>query len=226
MKITFLGTGAADWPMEKPVGTTEYRRLSSVIIDDTLLIDPGPQVISALHELGKNIQGVKYIINTHKHEDHFCQATVGELECLGASFAELHPGDVKQMGKYTVKAYQGNHSTCEEIVHFIITDGECAVFYGLDGAWLMYDEVEAIKKHTPDLAIIDATVGNIPGDYRIFEHNNLNMVLEMKKTLEPYIKRVCISHMARTLHTDHVTLSGEMNQYQIITAYDGLEINI
>lgn len=100
------------------------------------------------------------------------------------------------------------------------------MFYGLDGAWLLYDEIQAIKKFMPDFAVFDATIGDIDGDYRIFEHNNLNMVLEMKKSLENYIGRFCISHMARTLHTDHETLSEKMKKHNIITAYDGLEIEI
>ena len=52
------------------------------------------------------------------------------------------------------------------------------------------------------------------------------MVLEMQKTLKPYIKQFCISHMALTLHADHKTLAEKMKQYDIITAYDGLEIEI
>ena len=38
MKITFLGTGAADWPMERVEGMTEFRRFSSALIDDVLLL--------------------------------------------------------------------------------------------------------------------------------------------------------------------------------------------
>ena len=39
-----------------------------------------------------------------------------------------------------------------------------------------------------DLGIFDATIGFVDGDVRVFEHNNLNMVIEMKKTLEKNIK--------------------------------------
>ncbi len=226
MKITFLGTGAADWPIEKTENMTEFRRLSSVLIDDTLLIDPGPQVFDALNEYGKDPQNIKYIINTHKHFDHFCGETVSGLEANGAKFSTLLGGDVKNIGDYTVCAYSANHSTCKNTVHFIITDGERTLFYGLDGAWLLYDEVQAIKEYKPDFAVFDATVGDIDGDYRVFEHNNLNMVLEMKKSLKNYIGKFCISHMARKLHTDHKTLNEKMKQCNIIAAYDGLEIEI
>ena len=226
MKITFLGTGAADWPLEKPDEWVEFRRFSSVLIDDTLLIDPGPQVLEALDDMGKSPEKIQYILNTHNHSDHFSAETVSRLEASGATFIPLAAGDVENFGKYTVRAYKANHATCGNPVHFMISDGERTVFYGLDGAWLLYDEVQAIKKYTPDYAVLDATVGACDGDYRIFEHNNLNMVLEMRKTLQPYIKKFCISHMAYTLHTDHETLCNTMKDYDIEVAYDGLETEI
>ena len=43
MKITFLGTGASDWSPKKPE-TEEHRWLSQVLINNDLLIDPGPSV--------------------------------------------------------------------------------------------------------------------------------------------------------------------------------------
>lgn len=226
MKITFLGSGAADWPIEKSEDMAEFRRLSSALIDDVLLIDPGPQVIETLTESGRNVKNIQYIINTHKHFDHFCVQTLHDLEANGATFYDFSDGEIKTIGDYTVSAYKANHSTCKDAVHFIITNGEKTLFYGLDGAWLLYDEIQAIQEYKPDFAVFDATIGDIYGDYRIFEHNNLNMVLEMKKSLENYIGRFCISHMARTLHTDHKTLSKRMAEYNIITAYDGLEIEI
>ncbi len=224
MKITFLGTGAADWPAEKPKDATEYRRCSSVLIDDVLLVDPGPQVIDALSEFDINSHRIKYIINTHRHSDHFCLETVKHLVSLNAAFYEFSEGESKKIGNYTVNAYKGNHSTCEKTVHFIIRDGPDTLFYGLDGAWLLYEEFEAIKEHKPDLAVFDATIGDADGDYRVFEHNNLNMIIEMKKSLDPYVKKFCITHMARTLHTDHSELCKKMKKHNIIVAHDGLNI--
>ncbi len=226
MKILFLGTGAADWPSKRTDNMTEYRRLSSAIIDRTILIDPGPQVIEALNEYSINPMEIKYIINTHKHSDHYSEKTVKELEKSTAVFVEIKVGDVLRLGDYIIYSYKANHSTCDEAMHFIITDSKSTIFYGLDGAWIMYDEVEGIKLHTPDLAVLDATIGFINGDYRIFEHNNLSMVLEMKKSLSKYIRKFCISHMAYTLHTNHDILSDAMTKENILVAYDGFEIEV
>ncbi len=226
MKLLFLGTGAADWPLERPDGCEEFRRMSAALIDGTLLIDPGPQAPDALAEYGQELSAVKYVINTHRHSDHFDEATVAALQAGGAVLTDFAPGEKKQLGRYTVWAYAGNHATCEGTVHFLISDGDSTLFYGLDGAWLLYDEAQAVIAARPALAVLDGTVGFLDGDYRIFEHNNLNMVLEMQKTLAPYVGRFCISHMARTLHTDHAALSAAMAAHGIITAYDGLELTV
>ncbi len=227
MKLFFLGTGAADWPLQKPADYTEFRRLSSALVDDVLLIDPGPQVPESLETHGKDVNKIRYIINTHEHGDHFNQDTVAYLAQRGAAFITFLPGETKQVGPYAVTALQGNHGTCRNTLHYIIEDeAGRRLFYGLDGAWLLYDEVAAIKKNGVDYALLDATIGDVPGDYRIFEHNNLNMVLEMQKTLAPYVRRFGISHLARTLHTDHETLVQTMAPYQIDVAHDGLEITI
>ena len=221
MNIMFLGTGAADWNIDEHKDMKGFRRNSSALIDDCFLIDPGPNVLDALSEFGKKVENIKYIINTHKHSDHYCEKTVSKLK--NATFFEMTVGNIKKIGKYTVTPFEANHSTCDGAMHFIISDGEKRLFYGLDGAWLLYDEVSAIKSAMVDFAVLDATIGNIQGDFRIFEHNNLSMVLEMKQTLNPYIKRFCISHMARTLHDPQEVIEAEMKQYDIEVAYDGYE---
>lgn len=224
MKITFLGTGAADWNFQKHRDIEGFRRNSSLLIDDRLLIDPGADVPDALQSFNKSRDKIKYIINTHRHSDHYSEDTVRGLS--NALFCPMKAGDVQTFGGYTVTALRANHSTCDEAVHFIISDGDKKLFYGLDGAWLMYDEISAIKSYGIDVAVLDATVGDVPGDYRIFEHNNLNMVVEIKNSLDKYIDRFFISHLARTLHTSHGELVERMKPHGVEVAFDGCEIEI
>lgn len=219
MKITFLGTGAADWNFDEHGSMPEYRRNSSALIDGILLIDPGPDVLNALETFSIDKNKIKYIINTHSHSDHYCKDTVDALS--NAEFFTMRDGEEKEIGSYTISAYKANHSTCDDAVHFIIENNGKKLFYGLDGAWLMYDEIQAIKSKKPDYAVLDATIGNVPGDYRIFEHNNLNMVLEMRLSLMDYVKKFCISHMARTLHGTQKELETDMAPFNIDVAYDG-----
>lgn len=81
MKIQFLGTGAAEgipamfcdcelceYVREKK--GREIRHRASVIINDELIIDLGPDVFSVSAELGMNLKCVNYILLTHSHLDH------------------------------------------------------------------------------------------------------------------------------------------------------------
>lgn len=222
MQIKFLGTGAADWP-EKRTTETFFRRLSSTLIDGVLLIDPGPCVPDALEEYG--ISGIKYVLNTHRHSDHFNEDTLKMLVDNGAEFVEIPQGATIKVGKYNITALKGNHSTAEDCTHYIIDDGSKKIFYGLDGAWLLYAEYTAIREMGIDLAILDGTTG-MEGDIRIFEHNDLNMVITMKKTLKEHVKRFMITHLARTLHKEHQLVVKDLAPHGIEVAYDGLEVEV
>ena len=224
MKIRFLGTGAADWNAAVDGNNKEYRRNASALVDGWLLIDPGPCVPEARETFGIDPGGIKRVINTHRHSDHYCQKTMDFLQETGARFVSFEAGERKKIRGYTVSAYAANHGTCTGAVHFMIDDGTSRLFYGLDGAWLLYKEIQAIRRKHVDLAVLDATVGEVSGDYRIFEHNDLKMVREMKSSLEAYVDHFVISHMVKTLHTGHEKLSARMEKDGITAAYDGLEI--
>ncbi len=62
------------------------------------------------------------------------------------------------------------------------------------------------------------------GDFRIFEHNSIAMVEIMCQTLAPYSDQFFVSHMARTLHTDHETLRKRLAPAGIVPAYDDMEV--
>lgn len=222
MKLTFLGTGSADWKPSDKDTRADYRRNTSLLIDDTLLIDPGPTVLDGMQFANKSPDGVRFILNTHKHSDHYSIATVNALE--NATLVPMRAGEVKAVGKYTVTALPANHAV--STVHFLISDGERTLFYGLDGAWLLYEEFEAIKKAGVDLAILDATLGDGSGDYRVFEHNSLTMVRELKASLAPYVKRFLITHVSKNLSHPHDELVALVKPHGIEVAFDGMEIVI
>ena len=126
--------------------------------------------ISKKNILGFDISKIKYILNTHNHDDHFNQNTVDYLTSQGAKLIKAEPNMAISLGEYSILPLKGNHSV--PVCHFIIEHNGKRMFYGLDGAWLLYEEIDAIWTRGVDLAVFDATVGFIDGDYRIFEHNN------------------------------------------------------
>ena len=224
MKLRFLGTGAADWKAV-PESFPGYRYFSSALVDGELLIDPGPDVFLSAERYGIDLGGVKHVVNTHRHADHFSEDTLRVLLGKGAVFHPFTAGESKQISRYRVSAFAANHGTCGGTVHFLIDDGSKKLYYALDGAWLLYNEYEVLKQGA-DLIVMDATIGDVPGDYRIFEHNDLNMVKEMRETLKPFVRRFTVSHMALTLHGSHEDLSDALLPYGILAARDGLELEL
>ena len=73
MKLTFLGTGAADW--EQPDESGMIRRFSSALLDGILMLDAPA---TALELLAPDAL-VQDVCLTHGHRDHFCLDTLKEL---------------------------------------------------------------------------------------------------------------------------------------------------
>ena len=98
MKIEFLGTGAADWKIEKRKEGEFWRRCSSVLINDELLIDPGPHIFDYAEKTGRSdiFGGVKAMILTHSHSDHLNVATACRIhELTGAILYGYKTADYK-----------------------------------------------------------------------------------------------------------------------------------
>jgi hypothetical protein len=233
MKIHFLGTGAADWDINNPSGDINFRRFSSVLVDDCLLIDPGPCIFEFAETFKhpKLFALLKDVICTHKHADHFNQDNLNRLlgESANARFHEIDAFAKLDTDNHVIYSYPANHGTAVSPKNYVVESKVSGkrFFYGLDGAWILYDVYKALLEFGHlDLMVFDATIGNIEGDYRIFEHNNLTMIKEMSKTFRKICSNFIISHMARTLHASHEELEKDMGKYGIMVAHDNMIINI
>ncbi len=224
MKLLFLGTGAADWSLDVQ-NDPEYRRFSSTLIDEVLLIDPGPHVLNAIEVFNVDIKRIKYVINTHRHSDHYNADTLKTLEENGAEFIDFKAGDKKQIGNYFIEAYQGNHGKIET-VHFFISNGGKMLFYGLDGSWLMPDESYGLYTKNVDYAVLDATLGDERGDVRIIEHNDIGMVREIILAYSGKVKRFCLNHMARQFFPTREVSETIAKSLDVDITHDGMEVEI
>ena len=86
-----------------------------------------------------------------------------------------------------------------------------------------------MKKYKFDLIVLDGTLGDAEGDYRIFEHNNLTMIREIAATIRnvDILKengKIMISHMSRYSHKEHDELQKKLDEFDVVAAYDGMEI--
>ncbi len=155
--VRFLGTGAADWNGKDERG--ELRRLSSVLLDNRILIDFTPSDADMLPAGFKQPNAVFY---THSHSDHYnAKAAIGTLhasvvyvgdtwlERAKADFAAaaselgeqapkvigLAIGQRTRCGDITVTALPGNHATNddnEQTLIYLIEKGFVRVLYATD----------------------------------------------------------------------------------------------
>lgn len=90
MELLFLGTGAADWSPKHKTDNGLYRRVSSALVNDDLLIDPGPSIYEFAEDCGSPdlYKNVKNVILTHSHSDHFNAQTL--IRLTKESKNELH----------------------------------------------------------------------------------------------------------------------------------------
>jgi phosphoribosyl 1,2-cyclic phosphate phosphodiesterase len=81
VKITFLGTSAANAYPEpfcrcdncrraQALGGPSLRKRSAALINDDLLVDLGPDIMSASQMHGAPLTKVRYCLQTHAHADH------------------------------------------------------------------------------------------------------------------------------------------------------------
>ncbi len=82
MRVTFLGTAAATaMPLPfcncricmeaKKLKGKNLRKRASVVINDDLLIDLGPDSINSCYQYDIDLSKIKYLLQTHAHSDHF-----------------------------------------------------------------------------------------------------------------------------------------------------------
>ena len=232
MKLLFLGTGAADWKYENDKDNPEYRRNSSLLINDDLLIDPGPCIFEFEQSFGyKNLySGLKNVVVTHKHGDHYNEDNLSRLGLPLTEFTLFEPTEV---GNYIITALPANHETVQNPTHLIIEEKSTGkrIFYGLDGAWLPYLTAKYLRRQQFDMMLFDATFdthqdeNGVLGDY-LFEHNNLEMV----ETLCNLFKNNCglfyISHMSKNFHRGHNDLAQYMAKWGVKVAFDNLVVEV
>ncbi len=253
MHLRFLGTGAADF---SPLLETELRdrldvnarRSSSVLIEGRFLIDCGPHVLDSMGIQGLDAAAVTDLFLTHLHSDHcdwdnirrlaaetrqplriWCREDAPVEEIPGARLCPLQIGQTVETGGLTVTALEANHTSFP--LHYDLEYDGKRLFYGCDGAWILYDTFYAIRGRRFDMMILDATVGDYAGDFRVAEHNSLPMLRLMAASFRSQgvvapDGQIWLSHIARTLHKPHDELVEQAAADRFLVARDGLEVEI
>ena len=159
LRVRFLGTGAADW--KGPDDRGEHRRLSSILIDNRILIDFTPSDTDMLPE-GCRPECIFY---THSHGDHCHPEALLELgvpvahlgktwinrawklfteasEKTGRPVPELVPlsvGETIVSGDICITPLPANHAVndTEQALIYLIEKGPTRIIYATDTGGIM-----------------------------------------------------------------------------------------
>ena len=182
LRVRFLGTGAADW--KGPDERGEHRRLSSVLLDNRILIDFTPTDADMLPEGCKP----ECIFYTHSHSDHYnpeallnlgvptaylgktwnSKAWKGFADAsakTGLPVPEIVPlaiGETVVCGDIAITALPANHAidATEQALIYLIEKGPARILYATDTGGIMGVAARIsgidphVKKGTPITGLI------------------------------------------------------------------------
>ena len=192
MRITMLGSGSSDgWPnpwcsCRSCASAAEQRVVrgqTSVLIDDRLLVDIGPEAPRAALRQGRSLASVAAVLVTHGHLDHhFPQAwvwrgwsadprpltVVAPLRVLEAASFDptvtalpVTPGDVVEVAGYTVRVLSAEHPAPAVLYDITGPDG-ARLLYATDTGVLPPATVEATTGRAYDVVLLELTGTPIP----------------------------------------------------------------
>lgn len=252
MKVKLLGTGAADFlPSLKDTNrftiNIEIRRSTVTLVDEGLLIDCGPHLLDEIELFGGDIDKMDNILLTHYHSDHINKDILKEFAIKRGKPVTLWYNKVIEMPEiegvilkpidlfteydiagYKVTALPANHNF--GAVHFTI-EKDKNLFYGCDGAWMLMETFHALKDKNFDMMIMDATMGDYDGDWRVSEHNSIPMVRMLVKSFKNFgisneNTKIVLDHLSRTLQRSYEVTSECIKDDGFIIGYDGLELEV
>ena len=235
LRIRFLGTGASDWKGLDERG--EWRRWSSILVDNAVLVDFTAQSVDQL-PAGVRPEAIFY---THSHRDHYDPAEAGELGVAVPAVRGLAFGEtVEERGvRFTcVPANHGTSRTGERAGMFLIEKGEERLLYATDTGGIMAEaaRIVGIDAHMRDgkpitALVMEATMGvGYEDDFRIYTHSSVDTVARIVRVLTatgrylpPPGRKVYLTHLARTLHGTHAEVAAAVPA-PLCPAHDGLEV--
>ncbi|MGC9360263.1 MAG: MBL fold metallo-hydrolase [Anaerolineae bacterium] len=251
-------------PSPLPIAPGDWRRSTMTLIDDRILVDAGPSLPDAVATFAVAAEGITDLLLTHTHIDHYDPMSVETLLAHRSTSASLRiwspdpapqfalnascqverirAGERFPCGAYSVTALAANHHRVGgTTLHYLFEGRGTRWLYALDGGWLPCATWYALHDATVhgdgplDALVIDATIGDIPDDYRIFQHNALPMVRMMVASLRregmlASTAPVVVTHLARTLHGSQdeigALVAGDDPIPGAVVAYDGLALNL
>lgn len=252
LELKLLGTGAADYDWSR-FGERGVRGSASSLLNGHILIDCGATGLRNLERFGIPFSDVNTLLITHSHDDHFepeqvlalaaetehpldVYASPEALAMLPESGTIVrHPlfaGEKFSLNDIVVTVLPANHPTGipgEAAFHFCFETSGGNLLYALDGAWMLKAAILLIRNIRFDWVVLDCTMADA-GDWRIFEHTDIDMAVHMVKSLSNLgiidsDTRIVLDHFARTLWPeDEAARREKVAGTGFELAFDGMEL--
>ncbi len=255
ISLRFLGTGGLGArPRNKLL--RDYRRFSSLLIDDNIIIDPSEDIFEFEESfmLSGMTKEITDVFITHSHIDHFSVVAVERLskekrirvyatEALknellvlnNIEFTEIKPLSLIRLGKYNILPLSSNHTTDikdEIALNFLLESEGKTVFYGLDGAMINPEAWEILKEVKLDAAILECALASSPYSSLSVNHNNFSSVniikdIFLSSGVADEDTKFILSHIPTSKKRSvHEELSEAANGTPFKIAYDGYFLGI
>jgi adenosylcobinamide kinase / adenosylcobinamide-phosphate guanylyltransferase len=194
VNLTLLGTGAADgWPnphcgCASCAGARAggaLRGQTSALLDETLLLDCGPETPQAAQRAGLDLTRLRHVLLTHAHPDHCAPAFLlfrawvsdAPLDVLGppevveqarmwvapdspVRFVAVGPGERHTLGAYDVRVLAAAHGVPGSCVLYDVTGPGGRVLYATDTGPLPDTTVQAVAEARFDAVLLEETFGD------------------------------------------------------------------
>ena len=213
MKLQLLGTGSSDgWPnpwchcasCNGARESGELRQQTSVLIDDLLLIDCGPEAPRAATRLGTSLADVRVLLFGHAHPDHcgpqalmwrgWSSQAERPLEVIAPpaavaacrewadpegpiSFTEIRAGEEIIREGYAIRAVAARHGGPElgPAVLFDVTGPDgTRLLYAADTAPLDDADLPGDPSRPFDVVLLEETFGDARGEHAVGDHHGLD----------------------------------------------------
>lgn len=261
MKITFMGTGAAEgWPAAFckceyctrawELGGKNIRKRTCTMVDDKILIDIGPDLLSHVHKHKLDLSMLDAILITHSHGDHLYPLNIGVAHPPFATFdkkiniyankksmamlineikpegnfelIEVIPFHKFELGKYTIHPVLATHADDDENAIFYIIESHGKTFLnGNDTGFFPAETWEYLKQLKLDLVSLDTTMGGV--DMRNLSWNS-HMNIEQVGNVKEELMEMGIASERTRFVMNHFSHNGHLLHHEL--EHEGEQIGI
>lgn len=261
MKITFMGTGAAEgWPAAFckceyctkawELGGRNIRKRTCTMVDDKILIDMGPDLLSHVHKHRLDLSILDGILITHSHYDHLYPINIKVANPPFAMFdkkikiyankksmailkdsiepngnfqlIEVKPFKKFNIGAYTIHPLLATHADDDENAVFYVIERDGKTFLnGNDTGIFPKETWDYLKKLKLDYVSLDTTMGGF--DMRNVTWNS-HMNVEIVGNVKEELIKMGIANEKTRFVMNHFSHNGYLSHHEL--EHEGEKIGI